>query len=141
MHDYIYSIAGKGVSAGTQMVMLAVLAVKLEPRALATLLAVYSVASIVAALGDLGLGTLSARERAYGDLMKADFAIRTADRLATFTALLSAAILILLALVYPPLLASLPLILWAPTERATETRTLRLIADGHVGRVEQGRAR
>lgn len=135
MRDYVYSIAGKSVSAATQMVMLAILAMQLDPGALATLLAVYSGASIVAALGDLGLGTLAARERAYGDISKADHAIHTADRLAISTALPSATILILLAFIHPPFLPCAPLFLWAPIERATETRTLRLIADGRVGRV------
>lgn len=135
MSDYFYSIAGRATSAAAQMVMLLVLTALVSANDLAILLAVYSLAAIVAALGDIGLGTLAARERSYGIPSKADNAIRLADRLAVVISLTASVLLIGLSNVNGALLSCVPLLVWAPIERATETRALRLIADGKVVKV------
>lgn len=135
MRDYVYIIAGKSLSAGVQMVMLILLAQRLPPQSLAILLAVYSVASIVAALGDLGLGTLAMRERVYGDVDKADQAIRAADMLSIAASAIGCVAIGAASLAHPPLLVGLPLMVWAPIERATENRNLLSIAEHKVARV------
>ena len=126
---------GKATSAAAQMVMLLFLARTLEAENLAVLLAVYSIASVVAALGDLGLGTLGMRELVYGDPRKSERVFALASKLAIIAAALGLVTFGAASLFIPLLFPCLPLLLWGPIERATENRSLRLIADGRSAKV------
>lgn len=135
MRDYLGIILGKAMSAGAQMIMLLILASRVSPELLGPVLAVYSLCVAVSVAGDLGLGTLAMRERAYGSRVVADRAIGTAQRLAMLAGIVGTASLAAAALFIPALLPTVPLFLWAVAERNTETRLMRLTADGLVGRV------
>lgn len=133
--DYVSLTLGKTVSAAAQTVLVLLLAMELEPGQLATLLAIYSLASVIAALGDFGLGTLGMREQAYGDPAKANRAVWLADRLALAMGATGLTVILGTSTVQPALLPAAPLILWAPIERATETKGLQLVAQGRVTQV------
>lgn len=135
MQDYLFAIGGRVASAAAQMVMLLLVAQVLAPGQLATLLAVYSLASVLAALGDLGLGTLAMKERTYGDRATSDQAVRLSERLALATGISGVIVLGVGTIYSPDLLACAPLLAWAPLERVAETRGLTLVADGKVLRV------
>ncbi|KAB1641004.1 lipopolysaccharide biosynthesis protein [Gulosibacter chungangensis] len=135
MTDYIFLIFGKASSAAAQMVMLLFLASDLSAQQLSLVLAIYSLASIVASIGDLGLGTFVMRESSYGDIGRANQAIYTANGLAVVMGILGTSFLVIASAWLPALLPTSPLLLWAATERATETRCLRLIAETKILRV------
>lgn len=135
MKDYVYMIAGKCVSAVVQMLMLLLLASRADPDALALALAVYSLVAIVAALGDLGLGTLAAREAAYGTPACAISAIRTSNTILGAIALLFGLLLCLAERWIPGLMVTAPLAIWSCVERASETRLTQLVVLRQVGRV------
>jgi len=132
MTDFYWLVAGKGVSALTQLVMLLLLASQLEPSRLALLLAVYSAMSVVGALSDMGLGTLALRERADHKYESALEILRIAERLAAIAGVISFVTLLVLSHLTPVLAFSLPLVIWATIERVSENRFLQLAASGQA---------
>jgi O-antigen/teichoic acid export membrane protein len=132
--DYLYLTAGRVVSAVAQMVMIIILTLSLDAKALAFVLAVFSVTSIVAALSDLGLGTMVLRAVGASDDELGARGLGATDVLALAAATVGVTAFCIAFRDSPTALAAAPLFLWAGLERSAETRNLVLIGEDQTVR-------
>lgn len=132
MKSYVVLILTRGISALSQMVIVLMLASKVDASEFGFAMIVFTVATVVASLSDFGLGSYTLRTAARGEVSNAVGAAKLSTKLSLIIASISLITLFGLSFNFSQLLLLSPLVIWALAERNTDTRNNLQIAFGHI---------